>query len=38
MKDTTDHIVDPSYDYRDKPWFEHGDEAPAQLSAQPDLL
>ncbi len=35
MKDTTDHIVDPSYDYRSKPWFEHGDERPSNRSANP---
>ena len=35
MKDTTDHIVDPTYDYRSKPWFEHGDEAPSNWSANP---
>jgi secreted PhoX family phosphatase len=35
MKDTTDHIVDPSYDYRQKPWFEHGDERPCNWSSNP---
>ena len=35
MKDTTDHIVDPSYDHRDKPGFEHGDEAPRNFSPNP---
>jgi hypothetical protein len=35
MKDTTDHIVDPSYDHRAKPWFEHGDERPSNWSSNP---
>ena len=35
MKDTTDHIVDPTYDYRSKPWFEHGDERPSNWSGNP---
>jgi hypothetical protein len=37
MKDTTDHIVDPSYDFKSKPWFEHGDEPPRNLSANPSF-
>ncbi len=35
MKDTTDHIVDPSYDYTAQPWFEHGDERPSNFSPNP---
>lgn len=35
MKDTTDHIVDPTYDHRAKPWFEHGDERPSNWSGNP---
>jgi uncharacterized protein len=35
MKDTTDHIVDPSYDHTAKPWFEHGDEPPCNWSSNP---
>jgi uncharacterized protein len=35
MKDTTDHIVDPSYDYATKPWHEHGDERPSNWSPNP---
>ena len=38
MKDTTDHIVDPSYDYKSKPWFEHGDERPSNFSANPTFF
>jgi hypothetical protein len=35
MKDTTDHIVDPNYDWRSQPGFEHGDERPSNWSANP---
>ena len=33
MKDTTDYIVDPTYDYKAHPSFEHGDERPSNFSA-----
>ncbi len=35
MKDTTDHIVDPSYDFTAQPGFEHGDERPSNFSRNP---
>jgi secreted PhoX family phosphatase len=35
MKDTTDHIVDPRYDFRANPAYEPGDERPSNWSGNP---